>query len=274
MATNLKKYSIHCFLRAYKKLPKSLQLLNKNYPSLTFIREQNWSRDKVYDNLNQYFEFDLPAIFFQHRYYFDQISKGCYRGCGENPFHAMWYLLFEEFHPVNCLGIGVYRGQTISLWAMLGSHFHYSVNVAAISPFAPVGDEVSVYEKSLDYLSDTIENHHHFHLPLPIFCRALSTDVEAINLIKSKKWDLIYIDGGHDYDVVLQDIENAIQNLTPKGLIVMDDSSLYFEFSSHNGRFQGHHGPSLVTKEMLEKNKLELVLGVGHNNILRVASNS
>ena len=272
MAINFKKIPRYCTLQAYKKLPQALQYSNKNYPSLTFLKEQNWSRDQIYDNLYQYFDYDLPISIFKHRHYFDQVSKGSYRGCGEDPFHAMWFLLFKEFRPVNCLEVGVYRGQTISLWALLSAYFDYSANISAISPFAPVGDEVSIYEDTLNYLDDTIENHHYFHLPIPEFCRALSTDTQAIELIESKRWDLIYIDGGHDYDVVLHDIQCAIKNLSPNGLIVMDDSSLYFDFSSKSGRFKGHDGPSLVTKEMLEAHKLELVLGVGHNNVLRLAS--
>lgn len=271
MAAKFKKISQFCALSAYKKLPLVLQLLNQNYPSLTYLNGQNWSRDQIYDNLCKYFYYDLPGDFYQHRHFFDQIAKGSYRGCGENPFHAMWYLLFKEFKPIHCLEIGVYRGQTISLWGLLGTYFQYNARISAISPFAPVGDEVSIYEEKLDYLEDTIENHAHFDLPTPEFCRALSTDPRALDLISSKKWDLIYIDGGHDYDVVLQDTKQAIKNLSPNGLIVMDDSSLYFNFSARDGRFQGHEGPSLVAKEMLESHQLELVIGVGHNNILKHA---
>lgn len=272
MPINLKKISHYWALKAYRKLPKALQFFNKNYPSLSFLKSQNWSRDQIYDNLYQYFDYDLPISFLKHRHYFDQVSKGSYRGCGENPFHAMWFLLFKEFRPINCLEIGVYRGQTISLWALLSKYFDYSTNISAISPFAPVGDKVSTYEETLNYLDDTTENHHYFHLPPPEFCQALSTDDKATELIESKKWDLIYIDGGHDYDVVLHDIRCAIKNLSPNGLIVMDDSSLYFNFSSKSGRFKGHAGPSQVTKEMLDTHVLELIIGVGHNNILRLAS--
>lgn len=269
----IKKKFHHSLLKAYKRLPQALQYFNTRDQSLTFIKEKKWSRDKIYDNLNQYFNYDLPISIFEHRNYFDRISKGSYRGCGEDPFHAMWFLIFKEFRPINCLEIGVYRGQTISLWALLSRYFEYQTNISAISPFAPVGDEVSVYEDTLDYFNDTLENFNHFILPLPEFCKALSTNIQAVDLIKSKKWDLIYIDGGHDYDVVLHDTECAIQNLSTNGLIVMDDSSLFFDFSSKNGRFQGHDGPSLVTKEMLDAKRLELVLGVGHNNILRLARN-
>ena len=271
MSIQLKKVSRNHILQLYKKLPNKLQFLNKNYESLDFVSQQNWSRDQIYDNLYQFFDYDLPESIFRHRHYFDQVSKGSYRGCGEDPFHAMWFLLFKEFRPVHCLEIGVYRGQTLSLWALLGSYFQYSVDISGISPFAPVGDKVSAYESTLDYLDDTMVNHAYFNLPLPKFCKALSTDPQAIDLIESKKWDLIYIDGGHDYDVVLHDTKYAIKNLSPTGLIVMDDSSLYFDFSSKSGRFKGHDGPSLVTKEMLDQNKLRLVLGVGHNNVLRLA---
>lgn len=127
----------------------------------------------------------------------------------------MCFLLFKEFRSVNCLEVGVYTGQTISLWALLSAYFDYSANISGISPTAPVGDEVSIYEDTLNYLDDTIENHHYFHLPMPEFCRALSTDTKTIDLIESKRWDLVYIDGCHDYDVVIHDIQCAIKIFLP-----------------------------------------------------------
>ena len=56
--------------------------------------------------------YHLPFSIINHRVYF---SKE-FRGFGEEAFHSMWYLLLSEFKPKNCLEIGVYRGQIISLW--------------------------------------------------------------------------------------------------------------------------------------------------------------
>lgn len=38
-----------------------------------------------------------------------------------------------------------------------------------------------------------------------------------------RKFDFIYVDGGHKYNVVMSDAENALKMLKPKGVIIFDD---------------------------------------------------
>jgi len=50
------------------------------------------------------------------RYYHQRLPRNskrtahilCSADFGENPFHVMWYLLFQEFKPANFLEIGVF----------------------------------------------------------------------------------------------------------------------------------------------------------------------
>ena len=99
------------------------------------------------------------------------------------------------------------------------------------------------------------------------YCVEYSTSKNAKKFIESKKWDVIFIDGNHDYEIVKSDFELSINNLSDNGFIVMDDSSLYFDFKQkkYNG-FIGHPGPSKVAKEIACK-KMRLFGAVGHNNI-------
>lgn len=223
------------------------------------------SRDNTYKLLDEYFNLNLPDDLKNHREYFRQGG----RGYGENAFHSMWYLLFGEFKPIKCLEIGVYRGQVLTLWAMLGRHFGYRPLVSALSPFSSLGDSVSTYDKDLDYLKDTLENHDFFSLPRPEkICVDISTSENAKEFIAKDIWDLILIDGGHDYDTVLSDFEISYSSLAPGGFIVFDDSSLYFDYAGGIGKFRGHPGPSLVARN-IAINKMKLLAGVGHNNIFQ-----
>ncbi len=75
----------------------------------------------------------MPQELKAHRGYFKQ------RGFGENPFHVMWYLLFQQFKPANFLEIGVFGGQTISLVALCAHLKDLPCQTYGISPFVPVG---------------------------------------------------------------------------------------------------------------------------------------
>lgn len=229
---------------------------------LSSLLSGNTNRNDIYELLDEYFYAHLPLEFVKHRHYFSQHG----RGFGENAFHSMWYLLFSEFRPVNCLEIGVYRGQVITLWGLLANHLHYQCHVHCISPFTSEGDSVSKYSDSVDYLNDTLMNHRYFHLDDPTIFVGLSNSPEAKEFISSKKWDLIYIDGSHEYDIARSDLETSISNLERNGIIIMDDSSLYFDYKPGKGAFAGHPGPSRVAKEASE-GTLKLLGGIGHNNI-------
>ena len=55
--------------------------------------------------------------------------------------------------------------------------------------------------------------------------------------------------------------------MSDDGFIVLDDSSLYFDFQQKKfGGFTGHPGPSKVAKDIAMK-KMQFFGAVGHNNI-------
>src|SRR5205085_12415117 len=136
--------------------------------SLTHPTE--WYLDGV-----RYFHSCLPLELREHRAYFTQ-SK---RGFGEDAFHVLWYLLVREFKPRDFLEIGVYRGQTISLVALIGRLLGSSCHVRGISPFSSAGDSVSTYEQTIEYQADTLSNFDHFNLPHPDLLKGYSTDAAA-----------------------------------------------------------------------------------------------
>jgi methyltransferase family protein len=220
------------------------------------------SRNALHSYMHHYFWQICPTVVREHRHYFS--THG--RGFGEDAFHAMWWLLLREFRPVNCLEIGVFRGQVISLWRLIANLLDMPCEVHGISPFAPVGDAVSLYPADLDYLADTKEAFAAFGLRSPTLVRALSTDRSALEHICGRDWDLIYIDGSHDYEVVAADYRHCVGQLRPGGLLVMDDASLGTEFRPPLFSFAGHPGPSRVAAEFAMK-ELNFLGAVGHNNV-------
>ncbi len=232
--------------------------------SFSDMANQNPVRNAMYGYAVHYYAHKLPFPLKEHREYFKQ----CQRGFGEDSFHAMWWLLMREFKPKLCLEIGIYRGQVISLWALIAQILEFSCEIHGISPFTPIGDTLSTYREDVDYLTDTLNSFTLFNLPTPTLVKALSTEPEALNHIANHKWDLIYIDGSHDYDVALADYRICHANLSLGGLLVMDDASLYSDFRAPHFSFAGHPGPSRVVKENVMR-EMNFLGAIGHNNVFQ-----
>lgn len=222
------------------------------------------TRNKKYAYFHHFFWNQSPTWLLEHRKYFSQNK----RGFGEDAFHAMWYFIFNKFRPCNILEIGVYRGQTLSLFMLLAKQLGYQANIHGISPFTSAGDKVSKYLDELDYYQDVIENFKHFELSLPRLHKGFSTNNDMQQVIKSQLWDLIYIDGNHDYDVARQDFNVCSQNLRKDGLLVLDDSALHTDFKPPLYATQGHEGPSRVALE-IDKDVFSEIISAGHNRVFK-----
>jgi hypothetical protein len=220
----------------------------------------------LHSYMHHYLHHFAPDSIRVHREYF---SKDL-RGFGEDALHAMWWTLLREFKPKRLLEIGVYRGQVVTLWGLIAKINGFKCEIDGVSPFSAAGDEVSTYLSGLDYYQDTLESNLRFNLPEPNFVRGFSTDTEVTKFIEERCWDLIYIDGNHDYEVALADYELCKNSLTDRGLLVLDDSSLYTDFSPPGFSFAGHPGPSRIVRERAMK-ELKFLGAVGHNNIFQSA---
>ena len=220
------------------------------------------NRNDIHMYFHHYYNHRLPKAVKEHREYIEKNKKGF----GEPAFHAMWWKLLLEYKPKNCLEIGVYRGQVVSIWTLISKLVDRNIAVSGISPFSSFGDSVSEYMKNLDYYQDVQETFEDLDLQKPTFIKGFSSDKKAIEYIKSKTWDMIYIDGGHDYEDVLFDYHLCLENLSDNGIIVLDDASLYTDYKPLSFAFKGHPGPSLVAREYADK-EMKFLGAVGHNNV-------
>lgn len=249
---------------AYKKSKQK----NENYDyehTLLSLKNSYKNRNEIYHYFHHYFWNKAPQWLKAHRAYF----KENFRGFGEDAFHAMWYYIFKEYTPKKALEIGVYRGQTISLWGLISDRLDLDTDIKGISPFSSAGDQVSTYLKNINYYEDVIINCSKFNKKLPVLYKGYSTDKEMIDIIKSEKWDLIYIDGNHNYEIVKQDFEVCSNSLNLNGLIILDDSSLYTDYKPLPYSTAGHPGPSKLAQE-INTSKFEEILSVGHNRVFKL----
>ena len=221
-----------------------------------------------YHSCVAYFDQHLPTHLKEHRRYFSQNQ----RGFGEDAFHVMWSLLVDRFKPVNFLEIGVYRGQVLSLVGLLQHDHGIQGRNTGIGPFERIGDAASVtaYGYCPDWLEDIKTNIARFDLPQPQLVKALSTEPAAIKAIRSTPWDMIYIDGNHDYEVVIEDWKNCAANIRPGGVIVLDDSGLGSGFRPPLFASAGFPGPSEIANSV-GTGVFREILQVGHNRAFQKA---
>ncbi len=128
------------------------------------------------------------------------------------------------------------------------------------------GEDASKYRVEIDYYADVLNSFKHFNLPGPKLLKALSTDAEAVEYISDEEWDLIYVDGGHDFETALGDYRLCKNHLAPNGILVLDDASLDTDYHPPSFSFAGHPGPSRVAREYADK-EMRFLCAVGHNNI-------
>jgi len=249
----------------------TLSRLRNSVPRLT-IDKSTWDQSLVdptgyYMECLRHYVQKLPPDLQQHREYF--FNGG--RGFGEHAFHVMWDMLLREFKPADFLEIGVFRGQVISLVSLWSRMNAVPCDIWAISPFSGAQDSVSNFPQNIDYWNDTLRNFDHFGLPHPNLVRAFSSDAEALRVIASRQWEMIYIDGNHDLDVVRKDWQACSSNVKRGGVIIMDDAALGTSYLPPCYATAGLPGPSQVAKE-LDRARFREILHVGHNRVFQRVS--
>ncbi len=215
-------------------------------------------------------------------------------GFGDRALHHMWHLVLEDLAArkrcVACLEIGVFRGQIISLWALIAAQRRFSVSIAALSPFS--GSGLPVIQNRLankllkivsrrfrneaiagniypdrDYLADCKRVFSQFGLDFGQVevTRGLSTDAAMLASLEGRVFDLIYIDGDHTEEVAAQDVQNFAPKVAPGGILVMDDAALSLESDLP---YRGLPGPSKAG-DLLPSLGFTNILNIGHNRVFR-----
>lgn len=215
--------------------------------------------------LNEYYS---DTTLTNHRSYIESNNLGF----GEKPFHVIWReLVKSQSTNFKFLEIGVYKGQVLSLIKLLSNNYNKVVEYVGVTPLNNSGDKFSNYD-SVNYGQIITSLFNHFNLDFDInknIINGLSTDELIKNKVKELgEFDLIYIDGGHDYDCVVSDIKLMYDVSKVGTYVVFDDSSCYKDLS--NDKFKGHIDVCNAIKDNLENNNSFLeIICVGHNRVFK-----
>ncbi len=192
-------------------------------------------------------------------------------GFGELPFCWHWYLAaLQAPTSFRFLEVGVYKGRVLAVIQALADHLGKQAALVGVSPLSGDGDKYSGYEP-VDYFAAIQRAFSNSNLSFANTQIVQGFSQDPITLMETEKhgpYDIIYIDGCHDYDVVVQDIQNYIPLLKEGGLFVMDDASLFLE--APYGQFKGHPDVAAAIRDVLDnRTDMEHLYAVGHNRVWR-----
>jgi len=200
--------------------------------------------------------------------YRDWIEANAF-GFGERCFLWMWKRIIDQM-PIDFtfLEIGVFRGQILAIVEYLAISSGKYVERYGITPL----DSSDGHWES-DYLSDIMQLHEQFKIHEHfVLLKGSSTEPRIIELARSKpELNILYIDGGHAYDVVRSDIEHYAPLVKPGGYLVIDDCNNRLDMP--DGYFRGIESVSKAVDEVFppftKNDDWEYIGSVVHNRILR-----
>lgn len=197
-------------------------------------------------------------------------------GFGHLAFSWNWKLLVDNVpNNFKFLEIGVYKGRILSIIGLLANEINKECNIYGITPLSTSGDKYSVYKES-NFLQDIQNNYLKYNEKIDNLhiIHGFSQDEQIINIAKENgEYDIIYIDGCHDYDVVVSDIQNYSKMIKINGYLIIDDSSIYIPNAFCPNAFcpdgyLGHYDVSIAADKYMNTNEDFIYLySVGHNRV-------
>jgi len=230
---------------------------------------------KFKKNGNHGLEADLFGLFVrdqelrQWRKYFEENG-----GFSQDSWYPMWDILIKELDITNFLDLGVHAGQFSVLPQLLALRHGKEFMTYSVSPFDGTGDKYSNYHQQ-NYLDVYMKAIRDFKLDEQQFVRlrGLSNDPKIYGYLdlNQVKFQLMYIDGSHEYDFVVFDIENYVLNrLSPGGIVIFDDAHFFTPVGAPPAHRQGYEDVvRAVQHKMDEHPDFEHLFDLTHNRIFR-----
>ena len=227
-------------------------------------------KDEYHVNELIYYAFqqnmESDKALFDHRFHVEQNQLGY----GDRAFHWMWKLLVDEMpQEFSFLEIGVFKGQTLSLVKMLADLSGKHASVAGVTPLTSAGDKYCPVHPGNNFAAD-IENLFKRFTGGSEYTiiKGLSNDPVIIQQVADMgDFDIVYIDGCHDYDVVVSDIMQYRERVKHGGYLVIDDCSNNMKMPA--GLFTGLPDVTRAVEFVLDidKTRFKHLFACGHNRI-------
>ena len=203
----------------------------------------------------------------QLKSYRDWVENNAF-GFGERCFLWMWKLIVDDMpKEFSFCEVGVFRGQILGLIGILAERTDREVKRVGVTPLdSSDGHWESDYEQDIKTLHNTFNIAQDYEI-----IRGKSQDNWVLKKVKPMSFDIMYIDGGHAYETVVNDL-SVYQKLVKKGgYLVIDDCNNRIEMP--NGMFRGIQSVSDAVDEefppFVQRGDWELVINVVHNRVLR-----
>ncbi len=261
---------------------KGLQHYIDSYENTSMKNDFIWEHFK--DEVNK-----IPFLK-NHRDYVERMHAGF----GDRSFHYMWYLLLNDLKSkkdeISCLEIGVFKGQVISLWALIAKEIGLEAAITGISPLEGNYPNNGLFRnyyirKIVSYLVPSVRkdfkdgnihiqedfvahiekmfNNAGLNIKDVNLIKGYSNDENVISQVQNQSFDLVYIDGDHSYKVCKEDIEHYSRLVKHGGYLIMDDAS---NFNPGTKFFKGIVEVSKACEE-IDISVFRNVLNVGHNRV-------
>jgi cephalosporin hydroxylase len=205
-------------------------------------------------------------------------------GFGETQFYWMWNLITQVLpQDFKFLEIGVFRGQIPCLVTLLAHRYGLRGKIYGVTPLSTIG--FTDLPDNLDFERDIIKTFTAAKQPMANFQLIVgnSTDKDVIYTTGLEgPFDLVYIDGGHEYDTVVSDVKHYAEMVKAGGLLVIDDASCHLqlplEANERSRRFlEGNEHWSkgiievseAVEATVMKDNRFAELFAVGHNRVWR-----
>jgi len=191
-------------------------------------------------------------------------------GFGELSFSWSWYLLVKSMpQDFTFLEIGVYKGRVLALIQLLATLFNKNAKIYGVTPLdGEATDKYSEYQ-NCDYLTAIKKSYSICNQSFENTTIIKGYSQEKHTIEKAKEnlpFDMIFIDGCHDYEIVVQDIKNYSEMLKVNGYLILDDASLYI--TNPYGTFLGHPDVGKAIQDNIENNpQFTHLYAIGHNRV-------
>lgn len=250
-------YPLFIHGNGHTPMDKTNDLLPISLESLKGVQSMWADREDIHRQINEGFTALVNADL-KLKAYRDWIEEKIF-GFGERSFLWLWKLLIDEVPEPSFLEIGVFRGQILGLIRMLSP----GARVTGITPLDSSGGH---WES--DYAADIKLLHETFSLKQPGLIKGLSTNDEVFSQADSGgPYDIIYIDGGHDYATARHDVYKFSSLVKIGGYLVVDDCAHRYKLPE--GYFRGIESVSKAVDELLPNEYYTEVFNVMHNRVFK-----